>query len=347
MTSLSGRLGPLSSRALLGMLDASTATGTLAVLSGESASLVLLRRGKPRSHTDLEGAELGSTFDIDLSGARFDFWPHAESLTLPTLPLQTLDAPHSGFRALPTLFETPLFSTTETDLRALTLRLEEDRFSGALTLTGPARQGLLLFSHGQLCGALYSESGSDARARGGMLALRALFNLGERAELSLYVLPSLIVGSLLGLLLNLRISHEVELDTFSGLELSPGTVRYYRAGKPYLQLIEAHPRVTDASDSGFYSVCSRPPNLKLPTEPSDWEQRRYGLTLRGRDALNPMTELAMRFRGEFGYTGQRTLELFRKDPRLEVAAGSLNLEPGELKTTVERLEADGFIRRQP
>ena len=346
MTSFSGQLGPLSPRALLGMLEACNASGTLALAKEETASLILLRRGKPESHTDLEGTELGSAFDVDLTGAAFDFWPHPDGFTIPTLPLRPSSAQHSGFWALPTLFGEPLYSTAETDPRALTLRLENERFSGALTLANARMQGLLLFTQGQLCGALYSEAGQETRARGGMLALRALLHLSEPAELQRFTLPGLIVLSLLGLLLNLRLSHEEELDTFSGLELTPGAVRYYRAGKPYLQLAETHPSGADPSVSGFFSVCTRPPNLKLPTEPSDWEQRRYGLTLRGRDALNPMTELAMRFRGEFGYTGQRTLELFRTEPSLEVAAGSLNLEPGELKTTVERLEADGFIRRQ-
>lgn len=347
MSSLSGQLGPLSGRTLLSMLEASQASGTLAVYREELVSFILLRRGKSQSHTDLSGAELGPFFDIDLSGASFDFWPHAESFSLPTLPLYTGGAQHRGFWALPTLFETPLYSTAEADLRALTLRLEEERFSGALTVGNSSMQGLLLFTGGQLCGALYCETGNETRARGGMLALRALLHLGQPAEMRRYTLPYLIVISLLGLLLNLRQSHEAEPDTFSGLELTPGAVRYYRAGKPYLQLAETHPSGADQSTSGFFSVCARPPNLKLPTEPSDWEQRRYGLTLRGRDALNPMTELAMRFRGEFGYTGQRTLELFRQDPSLEVAAGDLDLEPGELKTTVERLEADGFIRRHP
>ena len=363
MTDFGGRLGPLGTRTLLGMLEASAVSGTLFVSHGASASFVLIKRGKALTHTDISGPASGDTdfgasapFDVDLPGAAFSFWPHVESLALPTLPLRTgSGAAHSAFWALPPLLETPLFSTAETDLRAFIVRLGDEHFSGAVTLSCASTQGLLLFGQGQLCGALCADNnlspspnhGAETRARSGMLALRALLQLHEPAELMSFTLPDLLVASLLGLLLNLRQGEDGLPENFSGLELHHDGVRYYRAGLPYLQLTRAHPNGHELGVSGFFSVCPRLPQLKLPTEPSDWEQRRYQLTLRGRDALNPMTELAMRFRGEFGHTGQRTLEQFRSDPRLEEAAGLLEFELGELRTTIERLEADGFIRRQP
>jgi hypothetical protein len=343
---LSGSLGPFSTRTLLAMLEGNGTSGTLFVSKGPSASLVLLSRGKAQRHIDLGTPD--TPFDVDTVGAQMSFWPHADNLTLPTLPLRMNTPQANGFWALPPLLETPLFSTTETDLRALIGRLEEEHFSGALTLTQPTLKGLLLFGQGRLCGALCAEHGEETRPRSGMVALRTLLHLGTGAEIARLDLPELVVTSLLGLLLNLRLSdEEARPEDFSGLELSHGTVRYYRAGVAYLSLVREQAGGGLQESTGLYHACLRPPHLKLPTEPSGWEQRRYGLTLRGRDALNPMTELAMRFRSEFGYTGQRLLEQLRDDAHLEEAAGRLNLELSELKTTVERLEADGFIRRQP
>lgn len=83
----------------------------------------------------------------------------------------------------------------------------------------------------------------------------------------------------------------------------------------------------------------------MPNDPTGWEGRRYALTLRGRDALDPMTELSMRFRSEFGRTGQRALEGFRRAAAAEAVAEALGLEAGAFRTLLERLEAEGFIRR--
>lgn len=130
MPSLSGALGPLSVRALLTMLEANGASGTLFVQrprgrsqgQDSASSLVLLRRGKPYLHTDLH-TELGpgTPFDIDQNAAQFDFWAHAETQPLPTVPLRYPGAP-GALGALPPLLETPLFSTAEIDLRALIAR---------------------------------------------------------------------------------------------------------------------------------------------------------------------------------------------------------------------------------
>lgn len=337
-----GSLGTLSARSFLAMLESNAASGTLFFGADQASTLLLLRRGKPVSHTDV-----GAPFDIDTSGAQFGFWPHPESYLLPTLPSR-----YSGqgtLWALPAFAETRLFSTAETDLRRLVSRLLSNSFSGALvlessaleTVQGPTQgpvQGLLLFQTGQLGGAV-CEEGTRQRSGGG--ALRTLLHLTEPATLTLHALPELITASLLGWLLGLELGDTNGLpEDFTGLELTPGGARYYRAGTPYLHLR----RPESAQPSGFFALCRHVPSLVLPTEPPGWEGRRYQLTLRGRDALNPMTELSMRFRAEFGRTGARALALFRGNLSLEEAAETLSLELGELKNTVEQLETQGFIR---
>lgn len=371
MPSLSGALGPLSARALLTMLEANSASGTLFLHQSQSrqgsatpnpnatatSSLVLLRRGKPYLHTDLyTGLGPSAPFDIDQDAAQFDFWAHAETQPLPTAPLRYPDAA-GALWALPPLLETPLLSTAEVDLRALIARFAGQRWNGAVVLESSAEQGLLLFREGQLGGAFSSEvqaslggpSGAAPRTRRGSSALRTLVQLQGPAELTRFTLPKLVAESLLGLVLDQQVAGAAAggvPDAFDGLELTPGGVRYYRAGTPYLQLTHPHPSPASARpSSGLYTVCHRPPVLILPTEPPGWEQQRYQLTLRGRDALNPMTELAMRFRSDFGPVGQRTLEHFRTELSLEEAAETLGLDLSELRRTVEHLEGESFIRR--
>ena len=219
-------------------------------------------------------------------------------------------------------------------------RLTGDAFSGALVLANTAVQGLLLFSEGRVggAGAVCEES---AGTRGGTAALRNLLHLAEPAALTLHALPEPVTSSLLGWLLGLSVDAAGGVpEGFSGLELAPAEARYYQGGRAYLQLS----RPDGAHEVGLFRRAERVPELSLPTEPSGWEARRYTLTLRGRDALNPMTELSMRFRGEFGRTGRRALEGFRSELSLEAAAEALGLELSELKSTTERLENEGFIR---
>jgi len=338
VTPTRGSLGAMSARSFLALLGAAEASGTLFFGRAETSTLILLRRGKAAAHTDLGGG-----FDIDGTGAQFGFWPHAEAHPLPSLPSR-YPASRGTLWALPALSESLLFSTAETDLRGLAARLARDAFTGALALENTAVQGLLLFYKGQLGGAT-SEEG--ARGRGGSAALRSLLHLAEPAALSLHALPELVTASLLGWLLGLRVEDAgTDADTggmregFTGLELTPTGARYYRAGTPYLQV----PNPGGTYTPGRFAPCRDAPNLALPTEPSGWEGQRYGLTLRGRDALNPMTELSMRFRGEYGRIGQQALEGFRGDLSLEEAAQTLGLDLKELKSTAERLESEGFIR---
>ncbi len=345
MKPASGVLGALTPRTFLTMLEAADVSGTLFFgpapepgrCSGTAGpgTLIVLRRGKPASYTDL-----GGKFDIDRAGAQFGFWSHADT-EQPTLPSR-----HPAFRsawALPALGETPLLSTAETDLRGLVARLSSEAFSGALVLSSAAACGLLLFAEGRLGGAVYEEG---ARTRSGVAALQGLLYLADPAALTLHALPEPVLSSLLGRLSGFSIDAATGVpEGFSGLELTPAGARYHHAGEVYLQVsVPDTFKPESAYKTGVFARAEHVPNLALPTEPSGWETRRYLLTLRGRDALNPMTELSMRFRGEFGRTGRRALEGFRSELSLEAAAEALGLELSELKSTTERLEQGGFIR---
>ena len=348
--------------------------------SGNSSVLLSLRHGEPQVKSEF-GAESGATFDFAQPGATFSWWPLVTGTdaagvdtAVPTLRGRYAE-PLGVLWALPTLSEQLLLSTTETGLRELATRLSADGFSGAVVLTvppttvppprstdlpsanlpntdpsgtdSPTSYGLLLFYQGQLGGAVY-EAG--AVRQGGAAALRTLTQL--TSALVLHALPEPVAAGLLGWLLGLSSSDASVGDAssrrlpegFSGLELSATGAHFYRAGTPYLLQLRPPGAPIHADSLGLFAACQRVPILTLPGEPSGWEGRRYGLTLRGRDALNPMTELSMRFQGEFGRSGRRALEQFRRDLSVEVAAGALGLEVAELGGLVERLEAEGFVR---
>ncbi len=354
-----GTLGDLSAQTLLTALTTQQASGTLYLSRAGTGALLTLQSGEPHARIDFGGADGAPPdlpFDLSATGATFGFWSAATDADLATLPSRYPGAP-GPLWALPALSEQALLSTAETELRGLTARLTADVFSGALVLEAPPSQnadasthgtcGLLLFQAGRLGGAVCEAAG---QVQSGGAALRTLSQL--RASLTIYALPEPVAAGLLGLLLGLQISGDVGgsgriPEGFSGLELTSAAARYYRAGHVYLQL--PRPLQGLAEPVGLFASCQRVPSLTLPGEPRGWEGRRYGLTLRGRDALNPMTELAMRFRSDFGRSGRRTLEGFRHDHSAEMVAEALGLEmddltKDELKKTVERLEQEGFIR---
>ena len=371
-----GVLG-ISAQALLAVLNTQKVSGTLYLRlavkdnsnsdrkTSDCSVLLSLGHGEPRVKAEF-GADGGAAFDFAQPGATFSWWPlvtgnDADVHTdVPTLCGCYADS--GVLWALPTWSEQLLLSTAETNLRGLAARLSADGFSGALVLdshsvssaqktTLPTPRGLLLFQQGRLGGALYEAGAVQQR---GAAALRTLTQLS--AALTLHALPEPVVAGLLGWLLGLSLSDVSAGDTaardssaglpegFSGLELTPTGACFYRAGTAYLLQLRPSGTPTYPDSLGLFAACERAPSLALPGEPSGWEGRRYGLTLRGRDALNPMTELAMRFQGDFGRSGRRALEQFRREASVETAASALGLEVAELGELVERLEAEGFVR---
>ena len=86
------------------------------------------------------------------------------------------------------------------------------------------------------------------------------------------------------------------------------------------------------------------PALALPEGPLDWETRTYQLTLRGRDVLDPMTEIAMRFGAEHGPIGKRLLHALQRGHDAETVARELALDLEDVGARIRRLEREGFVR---
>lgn len=286
--------------------------------------------------------KLGSYDHLDAPGQRFRFDPHAPSET-PQLASVFPGSAVPALRALPRLGPPHELLPGLVDLRALIRRLERDAFSGSLSLGegGTLERALTLFLEGRAVAAWFERD--DYRLDRND-ALRAVYRYSldeSRAPLLLEPLHPLLVRSLLGMALA-RPAGEPNLATYSGLEASETGYHFYRNGLRFL-----HVPAELVGIGRRYALLGRDaplPELTLPDDPPGWEERRFALTLRGQDALNPMTELSMAFAEDYGDSGRRILDTLARGRNIEQAAGDLGLDLQELKPWLQRLEQEGLIR---
>ena len=357
-----GSLGNQSGYGALQALELMRASGTLLLEQPVSDTprdarywLGLWEGGQHRSFA------LGEALELSASDLSFTFYAHrAGADTLPQFGSHFPRSSASALRALPALGSERL-SLYDTDLRALVARLTQERFTGTLALRTRQQErrqeGVMLFFSGRIGAAFheaYEAEGKGTEATSwGSGALRAALQLADQhfaqppeskgevaAWLELRALPPLICASLLGFAQGTKSEGG---EQRSGVEVSSVGYTYYSAGRP--TLFVAHTAEVLRDDLGFYAPAYSAPALSLPSEPPGWEEQRYHLTLRGRDALNPMTELAMRFEREFGRTGRQTLTQLARRSTVADAARSLSVEPGDLRPYVEKLEAESLIRK--
>ena len=116
---------------------------------------------------------------------------------------------------------------------------------------------------------------------------------------------------------------------------------YFLHGKPYLQ-VRSPVLVAGVRYSRVHA--DQLPDLRLPAGVPGWEDKRFDLTLRGRDALIPMTALAMEFDHKYGDAGRTLLELLKKGLSAEEVSSKLQVELGTIQNGLEALQKDGLIR---
>ncbi len=127
---------------------------------------------------------------------------------------------------------------------------------------------------------------------------------------------------------------------FNGIEVSAQGYRYYQYDEPYLLV-----RSETHGDRGRYPTRAQTPSLALPDEPPGWETQRYRLTLRGKDALDPMMETSHEFRDRYGGEGRKVLKTLGQQLTAEEVAFRLELPFRDLRKWLDRLEGEGFIRK--
>jgi hypothetical protein len=339
---LCGQTGNLTGEDLFLMARALRWSGTLVLSSGLTPNsreadthgmmFVLLENGEERQRRSLGRIEILS------DTLEFHLYQHSVySNAMNSVPLLPSRFPHSVLplmRAIPVLGISPFVTPRQLDLKTLLESLQAEQFTGYVSLSKTIEQGLVLLYQGHLAAAVYEN---DGYVREGSDALRLLrrASLFGSAELELLKLEPFLVRSLLGLALSVM-GKDTKGDGFEVGELG---YTFIQGGEPLLRVaIELHGRV------GFYEAVSNVPDLIMPDEPIGWEQQRYQLTLRGRDALNPMTQLAMEFQGNYGKQGKKLLENLSKGLNAEKLSESLVVTLSDLKPVLEKLEREGLIR---
>lgn len=324
--------GGLSGKQLLEALQALRCSGTL-LLEQDGGSLLLLI-GKGQLVTSYR---LGGFGGLQDPVVHFRFEAH-DSGDRPTLssPFATSGVPL--MRALPRFGSLQRFETHLTDLRELIGDLQRRGFTGRLSVSHESEAGLALFHRGRIGAAVFER---DAYRSDASDALRAIYRLSlTHPHLPIEVAPldGLMVQSLLGMALGRR-ALAPDLNSYSGLQADERGYTFYLDGQAYLTVAS---ELTGSSQR--YLIEETVPDLQLPDDPPGWEEQRYSLTLRGRDALNPMTDLSMRFEEGFGNSGKKILETLARGLDIQETASSLRLELQEIKPWLKRLEDDGLIR---
>ncbi len=332
---LRGDTGGLTGLDLLEALEKLNCSGTLILEQNSHSLFAALARGRlAASH------KLGRFSPLDSSGVQFHFEPHEPG----EVPRVGSRFPHSvvaALRALPGFgIFTPLAPRTA-ELPALLERLRSEVFTGCLTLETPLVRGLVLFYQGAAGAAFFEEDGRVREHTAALRALRRAHASDAAAPFYLRAFNPYLVQCLLGLALDLVAEDPLEGDvaSFGGLECAEHGYTFVRQGVAVLRV------ATELRASkGRYTVCETPPSLRLPDEPAGFEFRRYRLTLRGKDALNPMSEVSSQFRHAYGSGGRRVLEQLKQGFTVESVSQHLGVELSDFKPQLDALETEGFIR---
>ena len=333
---LVGFTGSYGADAVLEDLRNLKQSGTV-FFADEGGSLVLqLARGQVEA-----SFRLGGYGRLEDKGQSYHLYLHEPAPT-PQLPARS---PASGaplLRALPRTRSPQRMPTGVIDLPALLDRLSSTAFDGLLSYTGKDDLAVALVLDGTIRAAVHERGGRLSSRSEALRVLQKRCQEAGEGELELERVERAILEPLLALAIE---SAAPKGDgPFSGLEVDERGYRFVNQGQVFLTVPVAPigPARRHALDLAVRPV----PAIAMPSEPPGWEESRFNLTLRGKDALNPMTELNMEFRSQHGDLGHRVLTLLGSGETLIGCADKLGIDLGDLKPWIERFESAGLVRAQ-
>lgn len=342
-------------------------TGTLWLETSQGGSLQLLQQAAVVQQHDFSNYQASST------GVSFCFYPH-NSQRYPHLASSAVASPQVLLAALPQSC-CQRWCSYDIDVPRLLGRLVKEGFTGvvrmlatsepevstptddnadasssssassAASLEQNLEQGAIFFYQGAMHVALYDHGRENESSRQA-LALKAMLRLaGQSADIVVQRLEPLWLRSLLSFATETRPS-STRPSQFTGIKVMKKGYSYYREGEVYLFV--ASPATTLAT--GHYpalatidDVATRP--LSVPIIPLSWQAQQHRLTLRGQDALNPMTEVAMRFASLYGQRGRHILSQLQAGQSLDAIIKASEESFAELQGLLESLIREGFIQR--
>lgn len=253
------------------------------------------------------------------------------SMTESQFTLQPMfkDAPAALGRLLPVGKATYLgLRARFCDLRDFFSELKEKSWSGHLYATSDGARAHVLFVEGQVALAVCRDQEAD-------LALQAFEGMwADGASLSGFRLEDEVALALSGVM---GASDSGQPDSqFSGAFVGNKKAELYVDGR----LVGSMPIVGVAE--GMYRSGLGQPVLVLSEPVAEWMKTRYVLTLRGRDALSPITPLYNALKREMGTIGRTLLEHLRSGSDLSQLVHS-GLTETEVAKTTQQLLAGGYI----
>ncbi len=331
---LAGTAGSESAADLISFFSDGGRDGTLVLTRGENSLYSLFENGKVKLQREVsefgnlsEGVDTFTWFDHDRSQLP---WLDGSSQKTAIGPLRAMGGLGSG---------TPVLSVA-TDLPKLFELLRNRGFNGALTLQHGGEYGIAVITDGLVRAAFFERDGYVWQRIDALRALQRHTLQAELPPLMLQPLDRVSARSLTGLALDTRAGSNALTD-YSGITSSDSGYVYFLQGKPYLQV---RSKVLVAGARYAQPTADSLPDLRLPSGTPGWEDKRFDLTLRGRDALIPMTALAMDFDARYGQAGRKLLELLQKGLSAEEVSAQLQVELGTIQSGLEALEKDGMIR---
>ena len=323
-----------SAAQLLDFFSSLSRDGTLVLRRGSSSLYNLLEAGRVKLQRD--AGDFGNLSDpVDAFT-----WLEHERNQLPWLNGADDSAAIGVLRALPQFGTGQPVYNAATDLPTLLELLRTSGFNGAITLKDGSERGIALLTEGRVRAAAYERDGYVWQRVDALRALQRHSLEAELPPLKLLHLDGTTALNLAGMALDARAS-SAALTDYSGITSSDSGYVYFSSGKPYLQV------KSDALVAGVRYAQPLPdnlPDLRLPKGTPGWEDKRFDLTLRGKDALIPMTALAMEFDAKYGSQGRQLLELLQQGLSAEEVSAKLQVDLSTIQSGLEALVNDGMIR---
>ncbi|CAN5698424.1 hypothetical protein BH23DEI1_BH23DEI1_18100 [soil metagenome] len=339
---LLGTTGRLSGQQVLGFVKGWMRDGTIVLAQRDDVGGVPIVRGAAiMLVADGEVAArhmLGRFAGLAATGLSVHAHPH-ESTATPQLAAFSADAALSALRALPLVTAPQALVPGATELKTLLPKLRSAHWSGALVGEHETTSALTVLVEGRVAVARANRSGATLERIDALRVLQRIAFETEGSFLTLVPLEGRTANALAGFILG--VLHDGESDVHTGIRTDEHGYTYALRGETYLTVTGG---VAGTAERYAALEDGAIPDLHLPDEPPGWETQRYVLTLRGRDALNPMTERWMRFRSAYGVPGQRLLEVLADGATLEHASSAIDTDLEELRPWLKRLEEEGLVR---